>query len=259
MQLTKVILILFLFLSTNMTLSAQGRYFDAKCGEIAENTFSKTGEKHYYRISLAAGDNLKITSSSKHGEYLKYNIMFYDPNDNNLKNAYGQSSFQWESGIVPASGTYKVETSANVSMGDYYVQFDCEKSSGEVVTVENRVDPNKNKIIEEKAQFNSIPLGTPIGGEIIPGTNTFRGFKTKINANTQATLKLSILSGNTPIEIQVYDPVNKSVVFFSSLGNANSLQSTINFPRSVEYIFTIKEATQQGAGKEKTEFEVQIK
>jgi len=249
----KIPIFLFLFLITLASSVAQDVKINVECGDITESSFTKNGETQDLIIYLSSGDNLKINSYSKYGDHLTYAYNFLDPAGNLLFDrtrsaSYYKSKHIVETGPVPATGKYIFQPKTHNRVGDYVNEFVCEKANGSIISPSNKNTPSQASIKPAKTQFISIPFGTPIEGDITPGSNQLYGFKTKISRGTQANLQITITQGNAPLNIQIIDPSNESVVFSTSTGYSKSMQSTITFPSTQEYLISIKESPSSQGG-----------
>lgn len=259
----KVYITVFLIFFGLAPIIAQNLNKHVECGDRIESSFTEAREYQSFTISLEGGDNLKVNSHAKYGDFLKYNIDIYGPSGNHMvRDLDYKSRHQVETGIVPGTNIYGITpfnyvhnlSSHRGTLGDYVIEFVCIKSDGTIISPDNKVStkssssgseantpPTTPRTNESSTQFLSVPTGIPMEGEIQPGSGQLFGFKTKIDANEELTFNFQITKGDTALDIQIVDAADQSVVFFTALGHARSIESSIKFPKTGEYIISIRE------------------
>jgi len=215
------------------------------CGDIIEGEFTKIEEWQAFDINLEPGDKLNVKVSPKFGDYLHFRINITGPSGNILFNGGTKVKkiFTAQTGIVSARGVYRVfivnypdnyKRRELSRLGNYILEITCDKSNGDIISPSNTKKQNEQTIDISKDQYFHVKLNTPLEGSVNYDANQNFGFKTRIKENEDTELKLSIVKGNIPIEIQIINIGNNDIVFYSSLGYSSEIISQIKFDRDGE-------------------------
>lgn len=243
---------------------------DVQCGSIIQEEFTTNFEAHIYRVSLAAGDDIRAVLIPAHAE-LRTRMEFYSPtrvliaelpeinNDNGTRITSNQPGI--DSGALAEGGNYQIQVfnfaydtwtqslQDSGGTGAYALYVGCIFRDGTVI------DPVADfaSLVPSSATpefsgfgFPGIPpvdfLGSnevmlEVGTEFIaPVTwNQVGLFTYFASAGESRTMTLAVVSGDISIGAVVINEITKELVFAGVLPSSDNLSVELTFPNNGTY------------------------